>query len=109
MIRHAITTSELRLFESDDPAPMAPYDACCILVWETDRTVWLRMLHGSLSMRLLRQLINWLAAHGVETVRAHRAPRRLMPLAAQREDGSYELRIADAIEHGATRSRWGDL
>lgn len=39
MIRHAITVSELRLFDEPDPAPMADYDACCLLVWETPAIV----------------------------------------------------------------------
>lgn len=104
-IRHTPLVSELRLFEADAPPQQATYDACCNVVWESDRVIWLRMLRGRLTLKLLRELVDWLDAQGIVTIRAQRAPRRLLPLATRREDGSYEVRVADAKAHGDQRRR----
>ena len=94
MIRHAITVSELRFFEAGAPAPMAEYDASCMLVWETSTVIWVRMLKGGLSRNLLRQLLQWLLDHDISTVRAHRASGHVLPLAVLQPDGSYSTDVA---------------
>jgi hypothetical protein len=100
MIRHAVTLSELRFFDADEPAPMAPFDACCLVMWESERVVWLRMMHGRMSRKLIRQLVAWMADHGVELVCAHRAQGHVLPLARQREDGhGLEVRVADLVAY----------
>lgn len=101
MIRHTPTLSELRFFEADDPPPMAPFDACCNVIWESERVVWVRMMHGRMSPKLLRELIAWLHERGVQILRAHRAPHRLLPMAVRRPDGSYELDVAAALARAA--------
>lgn len=98
MIRHSRTVSELRFFESDDPAPMAQFDACCLLIWDSPTVIQLRMLHGALSRKLLRELVDWLDAARIEYVRARRADGRLLPLGVMQPDGSYVVEVARLVE-----------
>jgi hypothetical protein len=95
VIRHSPTLSELRFFEAANPPPMAPFDACCLVVWETERVIWLRMLHGRLTRKLMRELLAWLVERGVDVVRSHRATGHVLPLGVERSDGSWETRVAD--------------
>lgn len=95
MIRHTPTLSELRFFEAANPPPMAPFDACCLVVWETERVIWLRMLHGRLTRKLMRELLAWLVERRVDVVRSHRATGHVLPLAVERPDGTWETKVAD--------------
>lgn len=95
MIRHALTISELRIFEADDPAPMAEYDASCLVVWETPTVIWLRMLRGGLSRKMLRSLLAWLVAQRIEVVKAHRAAGHVLPLAKAQPDGSFSVSVPE--------------
>ena len=95
MIRHTPTLSELRLFEAASPAPMAEYDAACLLLWETPQVVWIRMLKGHVSRKLLRELLQWLLDNQVHTVRAHRAAGHVLPLSVLQADGAFSVSVAD--------------
>lgn len=112
VIEHQLTVSELRMWQAADASPSSDFDACCLLMWESPNCVWLRMLRGTLSRRLLRELLSWMVMTGIETVRAHRSAKHVLPLARQMENGSYELRVAElaarldrkaALQEGARR------
>lgn len=98
MIRHTRTVSELRFFEDAEPAPMADFDASCLLVWDSPQVVQIRMLKGSLSRKLLRELVDWLDAMRIEHVRARRADGRLLPLGELQPDGSYIVDVRRLVE-----------
>lgn len=93
-IRHEPTTSTLRFYgrASDDPTPQ--YDAVCTVVWETPRTVWIRGLHGTLTRRLLRELLAWLVDNHILLVKAHRDSARVLPLGVVQVDGHTEIDVA---------------
>ena len=95
MIRHALTVSELRIFDAEDPAPMAEYDASCLVVWETPSVIWLRMLRGGLSRKMLRSLLTWLVEQRIEVVKAHRAHGHVLPLARVQPDGSFAVAVPE--------------
>ena len=93
VVRHTLVASELRLFESDDPGPTDPFDACCNLVWQSPTVVWVRMLHGRMTLRLAQQLLDFVVAHGVKTLRATRAEGRILPGGKLLKDGTFEIDV----------------
>lgn len=111
MIRHEPLTAALRFYERDSDLPTPPYDAICTVVWETRNTIWIRGLHGEMSRKLLRELLEWFIDNGVCTVRAHRDSAHSLPFARTQDDGSFAIDVADLIDRFArrTESTWGDL
>ena len=93
VVRHTPVISELRLFESDAPGHMAPFDACCSVVWETPTVAWVRMLHGRLTLRMAQQLLDFFVERGVKTLRATRADGRILPGGKARDDGTFEIDV----------------
>ncbi|HOX89917.1 MAG TPA: hypothetical protein PLN55_09925 [Burkholderiaceae bacterium] len=86
MIRHDLVTSTLRFYASEEPGPFEPYVAICTLLWETDNIVWIAGLHGSLSRKLLRELVEKLHGLGVSLAKAHRHPAHRLPFGVEVDD-----------------------
>lgn len=86
-IRHEPTTSILRFYASAEPGPWEPYVAVCTVIWQNAERVWLCGMHGTISRKHLRELVDHLWAKGVRTIYAHRDPTRRLPWA--REVGDH--------------------
>ena len=95
MIEHSIETSVLRFYEADEPDHYAPIDVVCMLMWETQQVVWIKILKGDLSRKLLRQLVDKLGSLGITTVKAQRAPHRGLPFGSD-VGGHWEMSVAVA-------------
>jgi hypothetical protein len=96
-LRHTVNTSLVRFYNHADPDWYASYDAICTFTWESPTVVWMIGLHGTLSRKVLRQLTQLFLLHGVQLVKAHRAPDRTLPFVTSR-DGTYvQINIADVF------------
>ena len=107
MIRETVTVSELRLFNAAAPAPMAMFDASCLLVWEAPKVVWLRMMQGRMSRSLLKELVLWLSDHGVQTAKAFRAEGHVLPWGVEQADGSVVMSVDAAVARYTNRTKRG--
>lgn len=111
MIRHEVTTSILRFYERESSASTPPFDATCVVQWETPRIVWLKAFHGRLTRSLMRCLLEWLAENGIHTVKAYRDAAHHLPFGRLQDDGSTVIDVADLVDRFTRRtaSTWGDL
>lgn len=73
---------------------MMQYDAICTIVWETQKTIWIKGLHGTLSRKLLRELVKFFIDNSITTVKAHRAGGHSIPFMAKIDD-HMELSVDD--------------
>ena len=103
MIRHETVTSTLRFYWRASDDPFAQYDAICTVVWESPRVVWIRGLHGTLSRRLLRELLAWLVDNHILVVKSHRDSARVLPLGVVHADGHTEINVAELAARVAAR------
>lgn len=94
MIRSTPTMTELRFFTEPNPAPKAPYVASCLVIWDREDVVTIRLLTGEVTMALWRELLGWLEGAGVVTVRATRVEGKHIPLASEGPDGFLRADVA---------------
>jgi len=99
MIRHEVLVSQLRFYEETSEDPYAQYDAVCTVIWNGTSDITIKGLHGTLSRKIFRELLDWLAVNNITTVRANRAPQRLLPCAQEQLDGSYLVLVSDLLKH----------
>lgn len=111
MIRHETTTSILRLYKHSSDLPTPPFDATCMVTWESPRVVWIKAFHGELNRSMLRCLLEWLADNHVHTVKAYRDSAHSLPFGQLQHDGSTTIDVASLIDRFVRRtaSAWGDL
>ncbi|UCV02298.1 hypothetical protein [Dechloromonas denitrificans] len=88
-VRYSEVHGELRCFEADDPGDYDDYDAFCnVQIWRP-RVACLRGLKGTISRKIMRQIVGVLAARGVAVVYAERAPHRKLPFARRIPSGDF--------------------
>lgn len=103
MIRHELTTSIVRFYNSKSDDPFHPHDAICTLVWEESNVVWVKGLNGSMSRSVMREFVQFLHDQGVDTIKAHRDPGRTIPFISSKNGDHVEVKIADIIAYMAKR------
>jgi hypothetical protein len=94
MIRHTVQFSSLRFYESDTPTQFEPYAAICSITWETPTIIWITGLHGTLTRKMLRQLVQFFFEHNIATVKAHRADSRALPFVTYRTEYHVEIDVS---------------
>lgn len=97
MLRHNVTTSILRFYESDEPSDFEEYCAVCSVIWESDDTIWLQGFHGQVTRKHLRKLLKFFVDNKIKTVKAYRAPKHLLPLSKQVQD-HFEINVKELID-----------
>jgi hypothetical protein len=104
MLRHELTTSQIRFYNIQTDDPFATYDAICTVVWESPGVIWIKGFHGDLSRRTLRDLLRFLVENKITTIKAHRSLAKSLPGITHR-DGTYvELSVADLALKAARSS-----
>lgn len=98
MIRDEPLTSTVRFYDNDDAGLFDDFDAVCTLFWETPETVWVKGLHGTLNMKLMRQLISYLHSKGVKTIKAYRAENRKLPFTSNRSGNLVDIDVHNIIK-----------
>jgi hypothetical protein len=93
VIVHTLTFSELRFFKGEW-AEGVEYDASCVVMWESPTIVWLRLLQGTLTRKMLRELLDWLISNGIEEVKANRGGKHSLPLSVKK-DSYYSLVVKE--------------
>lgn len=100
MIHYSRLVGTLRFYPPEAGATpyedMADYVAVGTVVWETEDTIFINGLHGAMTRAMQRELLDWLIAHGIKRVKAHRAPQRSLPF-ARRVDDHEEIEVADLV------------
>lgn len=99
MIRHDHVASALRFYASDTPGPFEPYVATCTLLWETNAVVWIVGMHGAMSRKHVREMVQFLHAQGVTTAKAHRHPSHRLPFGVDVGD-HVEMNVAAVAARG---------
>ena len=95
MIRHDLVTSSLRFYASEEPGPFESYVAICTLLWETDAVVWIVGMHGAMSRKMIRELVQFLHTAKVAVAKAHRHPAHRLPFGKDVGD-HVEMSVPDA-------------
>ena len=80
MVRQEVLVTVLRFYTQENPKERDSYVAVCTLLWESPSIVWLKGLHGNLTRKVLRDLVQWLLDNKISLVKAIRASGSL-PLA----------------------------
>lgn len=105
MIRHELTTSIVRFYNTESNDPFRPHDAICTLVWENPKIVWVKGLNGSMSRTVMREFAQFLHDEGVEVIKAYRDPNKTIPFITARSGEFVEVRISDIIDYMAKRPK----
>ena len=84
----------LRCFYDPNPAQMADFDVSFLVEWEPPDAAWVWLGKGQLNRALLRELLDWMADHGVKTIKAMRAEHRRLPGGVRQLDGSMWIDVA---------------
>jgi hypothetical protein len=103
MIRDEPLTTTVRFYENDDAEVFDDYDAVCTLFWESHHIVWIKGLHGTLSLKLMKQLVSYLYKKGVTHIKAYRAHTRNLPFTSNRVGNLVEIDVANIIK------RWPNI
>lgn len=95
MIKEEIQLSILRFYDTETTDPYQPYIAICTVIWETKDIIWIKGLHGNLSRKLLRQLVQFLEEKNVRLIKTHRAASKTLPFISRREGEYAEILVSD--------------
>jgi hypothetical protein len=97
MIRYEPVSAILRFYPEYSEDPLAKYTASCVLVYETERIVWIKALVGTLTRKNLRKLLRFLLDNNIDLVKTVRASESL-PLATSIDGNICEIDIANNRE-----------
>lgn len=88
-------------WDRDPQADMPPFHAVATVVWRAPAEVYLLALHGELTRRDMRDLVDWFAAQRIERVLCTRAPGHLLPFARPCTEPGLtawlEINLADVV------------
>lgn len=88
--RYAPRTAEMRLFESDNPDAMAPFDAFASIIWIRPNVVGIYGMRGKVTRQTVWELLRSLYAKGARVIYAERAPGKRLPFGEQVEGGDFD-------------------
>ena len=98
MLEHELTISILRFYKEETPNDNSDHCAVCTVMWESKDVIWLKGFNGSVQRKHLRCLLNWLIDNKVKLIKAHRSPKRVLPLAVENPSGYFEIKVQDLID-----------
>lgn len=103
MIRHELLASTLRFYSGHSDDPFADFDrGVCTVIWESPGVLWIKAMSAELNRELLHELLKFLTDQRIHTVKAHRAPGRMLPLFKPVGD-HFEMSVPDAALYAERR------
>lgn len=96
MIRISHELSIIRFYDEAEEG-MVPYAAVATVFWESADTIWIKAMHGTITRRMLRELVNELAQQGVRYIKAKREEGRQLPLGVLQDDGTFIIDLKKVI------------